>query len=248
MGGKASKKKGAKISTERLVETSLDLSPPSPVVARLPAEDASVDSTVDAPKPDSSGTEELVNPWDVIKVFKERVLSSGVLQKVPGMPNAENEEYLACIVQSMKVEYWGESAGASLIMEEGRLAHKLYVVVDGIVNLVVQSGEQGWPQECGKRKQYEFFGEESLERNSDNTNFKENARYSYSAVASQENIDGVTLLCLDVLKNRRLLESDANEVVKEARAKKSSEAVAKAAKKLSQVRQPASPDNEVVTP
>jgi hypothetical protein len=176
---------------------------------------------------------------DPIKVFKQRVIEAEVLKSIPGMPNASNETYLMCIAQAMKVEYWDEGGGSSLIIEEGTLATRCYVVLDGTVSIVATTGDEGWPQEKGKKTAMEYFGDEALVREADGSSFKDNQRYSYSAVVAEDESgygDGVTLLCLDVSKLRLMLEMDPADVVAEDKARRSEKAVAKANNKMSQIR------------
>ena len=85
----------------------------------------------------------------------------------------------------------------------------------------------------------EYFGDEALIREADGSAFKDNQRYSYSAVVAEDESghgDGVTLLCLDVSKMQVMLEMDPADVVAEDKARRSEKAVAKANNKMSQIR------------
>lgn len=199
----------------------LDLAPPTP------ESDTSSGIWDPAASSPASSPMEWVDP---VKVFKQRVVDAGVLKSIPGMPNSSNEPYLECVVQLMKVEYWGSSF-SSLIFEEGTRATCCFVVLDGTVSIMATTGEEAWPQEKGKKTAMEWFGEESLDFR------KDNLRYSYSAVATEdENGDGVTTLCLNISEVRAVLERDPADVVAEDIARRSARAVAKANSKMSQIR------------
>eukprot|EP00946_MAST-07B_sp_MAST-7B-sp1_P001528 g1528.t1 len=236
----ATARKPKKIDTEKVVALEgLDLSPPTPESGLGSAADS--DPMQESHRLPPSSPSQAASGWvDPVKVFKERVVGAGVLKRIPGMPNAINEEYLACLVQAMKIEYWDEGNESTLILEEGAIASRCYVVLDGVVSIMATMGDEGWPQEREKKKAMDYFGEEALVREMDGSAFKANQRYSYSAVVADDgdgNGDGATLLCMDVRKMKAMLESDPGEVVAEHKARQKEKAVAKASSKLSQIRQ-----------
>ena len=71
-----------------------------------------------------------------------------------------------CIAQAMKVEYWDEGGGSSLIIEEGTLATRCYVVLDGTVSIVATTGDEGWPQEKGEKDCHGVFRRRSAGKGS----------------------------------------------------------------------------------
>ena len=144
----------------------------------------------------------------------------GVLKKVPALANLQIE-HLDAIIDSMEYETYDEDD--PLIIEQGTKADRLYVIAAGMVSIMA-SGKEGWPVERERRRELQFFGEESLLG-------IDNQRYSVSGVATGD--DQVQVLKLNI-KTNDILTKNAAEVVAAAKAARAKQVGTKFAKKFRQ--------------
>ena len=142
--------------------------------------------------------------FDPKQVLKERIKKEGVLKKVAALASLP-DEHLDAIADAM--EYYSFDEDNPLIIEQGTVADRLYVIASGTVS-IMSSGKEGWPVERERKKELQFFGEECLLD-------IENQRYSVSAVATGE--EEVQVFKLNV-KTNDILKKNSADVVAAARA------------------------------
>ena len=133
---------------------------------------------------------------------RDRIKKSNVLKNLPAFGSL-TEDHIKSIVDTMKYEEFDDDN--PLIIEQGKVANKVYIVLAGQVSIMAASGKQGWPAEKMRIGELEVFGVEALLG-------IENQRYSISGVACDE----VQLMSLTVPGNP-ILGDQAEEIVKAAR-------------------------------
>ena len=156
--------------------------------------------------------------FDPKQVLKERIKKEGVLKKVDALASLP-DEHLDAIADAM--EYYSFDEDNPLIIEQGTVADRLYVIATGTVS-IMSSGKEGWPVERERKKELQFFGEECLLD-------IENQRYSVSAVATGE--EEVQVFKLNV-KTNDILKKNSSDVVAAARADRAKHIGTKFAKKF----------------
>ena len=150
---------------------------------------------------------------------RQRIKTSDCLRTSVAAFASLSEEHLHAIIDTMTFEEYDDDD--PLIVEQGKIAECVYVVLAGQVSIMAASGEQGWPAEKGRIGELAVFGVEALLG-------IENQRYSISGVACD---DHVQTMCLRIPDNP-IFSDKAEEIIAAARESRKKMVAAKFGKKL----------------
>jgi len=154
----------------------------------------------------------------ILQQQRDRVRESECLRNVPAFAALSNDHISAVIDTMVYAEFDDDEPQ---IIEQGKVADRVYVILTGQVSIMAASGAQGWPKEKRRIGELQVFGVESLFG-------LDNQRYTVSGVICD---DLVQTLCLKV-PNNPILGENSEEIVKAAREARDQEIAAKASKKL----------------
>ena len=155
----------------------------------------------------------------VLQQQRDRIKSSQTLRTNVSAFTSLTDDHLSSIIDTMTFEEYDDDD--SLIIEQGKLADRIYVVLAGEVAIMAATGEQGWPTEKSRIGQLAVFGVEALYG-------IENQRYSISGVACD---DGVQVLCLKIPENPMFGEK-AQEIIQAGKKAREEAIIAKAGRRL----------------
>jgi len=180
---------------------------PNTVKAKAPPAEETAKSNVVLKKPSNT----------ILVQRRDRIRKSDCLRRLPAFASL-NDDYLNAIIDTMEFQEFDDDD--PLIVEQGKIADRVYVILAGQVSIMAASGKQGWPAEKMRIGELETFGVEAL------LGLK-SQRYSISGVACDE----VQVMCLTVPENAAMGD-DADAIVQAARQQREKEVGAKFGRKF----------------
>jgi CRP-like cAMP-binding protein len=154
----------------------------------------------------------------ILQQQRDRIRKNEVLKTKVSAFASLSDDHLNSIIDTMTFEEHDDDN--PLIIEQGKVADRLYVVLAGEVSIMAATGTEGWPTEKCRIGELEVFGNEALL-------MIDNLRYSISGVAC----DDVQLLCLTIANNP-MFGDKAQEIVEASRKQRAADITKRVGKQL----------------